>query len=78
MTWRQLIGYITTHEEEFSRLLFGSAASVSSDADASFSAPPLPTPTKEKLICENFIRPRVIEERAPRTSLIRTFLEYIV
>ena len=31
MTWRQLIGYITTRVIEFSRLLFGSAASVSSD-----------------------------------------------
>ena len=27
--------------------------------DAGFFVPPLPTPTKEKLICENFLRPRV-------------------
>ena len=78
MTWRQLIGYITTHVVEFSRLSFGSAASVSSDETQVFFAPPLPTPTNEKLICENFIRPRVNRRKGSKVSIIRTFLEYII
>ena len=45
VTWRQLIGYITTHVVEFPRFSFGSAASVSSDETQVFlrlpSQPPL-------------------------------------
>ena len=46
--------------------------------DAGFFAPPLPTPTKEKPICENFIRPRVNRRKGSKVSIIRTFLEYII
>ena len=41
-------------------------------------APPLPTPTKEKLLFENFIRPRVNRRKGSKVSIIRTFLEYII
>ena len=46
--------------------------------DAGFFTRPLPTPTKEKLIGENFLRPRVNRRKGSKVSLIRTFLEYIV
>ena len=46
--------------------------------DAGFFAPSLPTPTKEKPICENFIRPRVNRRKGSKVSTIRTFLEYII
>ena len=61
--------------------------------DAGFSLPPLPTPTKEKLIFKNFIRARnhdrimislirhnisINRRKGFKVPIIRTFLEYII
>ena len=66
VTWRQLIGYITTHVVEFSRLSFCQRSKRFFRRDAGFFAPPLLAATKEKLICENFLRPRVKRRKASK------------
>ena len=46
--------------------------------DAEFFAPFFPTPTREKTICENFIRPRDTGRKGSKVSIIRTLLGYII
>ena len=75
-TWRQLIGYITTHVVEFSRLSFGSAASVSSDETQVFlrlpSQPPLRKNWSLRILLEQAI---MIEYIISRSEIIFLLIE---